>query len=49
MVCIIDTSGKGKPKLKSIKEEEDKTPKSFTKSNRDLGDAKLTPPSIRYD
>ena len=43
VVCIIDTSGKGKPKLKSIKEEEDKTLKSFTKSNRDLGDSKATP------
>ena len=43
VVCIIDTSGKGKPKLKSIKEEEDKTLKSFTKSNKDLGDAKATP------
>ena len=43
VVCIIDTSAKGESKLKSTKEEVDKTLNSVTKSNKDLGDTKATP------
>jgi len=43
VVCIIDTSAKGESKLKSTKEEVDKTLNSVTKSDKDLGDKKATP------
>ena len=43
VVCVIDTSAKGQPKLKSKKEEVDKTLNLLTKSNKDLGDTKATP------
>ena len=43
VVCIIDTSAIGEPKVKSTNEEVVETPKSAVKSNVDIGDAKVTP------
>ena len=43
IVCIIDTSAKGKAKVKPAKEEATATPKAVSKSATDLSDAKATP------
>ena len=43
VVCIIDTSAKGEPKVKVAKEEVADSPKAVSKSNADLGGAKATP------
>ena len=43
VVCIIDTSAKGKAKVKSTKEEAPETPKLSIKSEAELAGAKATP------
>jgi len=43
VVCIIDTSAKGEPKVKTTKEEVSETSKAAVKSGADLKVAKATP------